>query len=78
MNTVICNALKGWDCTKQEKIDRYMVEELDGSQNEYGWCKSKLGANAILSVSLAVARAGAAAKKQPLYEYIKELSGNQN
>lgn len=55
-----------------------MVEELDGSQNEYGWCKSKLGANAILSVSLAVARAGAAAKKQPLYEYIKELSGNQN
>jgi enolase len=44
-----------------------MIEELDGTSNEYGWKKSKLGANAILAVSLAVARAGAAAKGQPLY-----------
>ena len=36
-----------------------MVEELDGSKNEFGWCKSNLGANAILAVSLALARAGA-------------------
>ena len=37
-----------------------MVEELDGSKNDWGWCKSNLGANAILAVSLATARAGAA------------------
>jgi enolase len=44
-----------------------MVEELDGSQNEWGWSKSKLGANAILAVSLANARAGAASSRIPLY-----------
>ncbi len=44
-----------------------MVQKLDGSKNEYGWSKSKLGANAILAVSLAVARAGAAEKGIPLY-----------
>lgn len=37
-----------------------MVEELDGTKNEWGWCKKNLGANAILAISLAVARAGAA------------------
>jgi hypothetical protein len=36
-----------------------MVHELDGTQNEWGWCKQKLGANAILAVSLAVCKAGA-------------------
>lgn len=44
-----------------------MVEKLDGTKNEYGWNKSKLGANAILSVSLALARAAAAEKQMPLY-----------
>lgn len=39
-----------------------MVQTLDGTKNEFGWSKSKLGANAILAVSLAVARAAAAAK----------------
>ena len=43
-----------------------MTEELDGTQNEYGWKKSKLGANAILAVSLACGRAGAAAKVKKL------------
>jgi len=52
-----------------------MVEELDGSKNEYGWSKSKLGANAILAVSLATARAGAADKGIPLYKYVAELAG---
>merc|ERR1712144_126854 len=55
--------------------DKMMVETLDGSQNEWGWSKSKLGANAILSVSMAVARAGAAASSMTLYEYIAKLSG---
>merc|ERR1719327_765462 len=43
--------------------------------NEWGWSKSKLGANAILAVSMAVCRAGAAANKGALYKYIAKLSG---
>ena len=53
-----------------------MVQVLDGSKNEWGWCKSNLGANAILGVSLAVCRAGAHAKKIPLYRHIADLAGN--
>merc|ERR1712176_1121406 len=67
--------LVGMDVTEQSKIDKKMVEELDGTTNEWGWCKSKLGANAILAISMAVCRAGAAAKEQPLYEYIANLAG---
>ena len=52
-----------------------MVEELDGTKNEWGWCKSKLGANAILAVSLAVARAAADFQKLPLYAYVAKLAG---
>lgn len=47
-----------------------MIEKLDGSKNEYGWSKSNIGANSILAVSLAVARAGAHSQKLPLYAYI--------
>ena len=53
-----------------------MVQTLDGSQNEWGWSKSKLGANAILGVSMAVCKAGAASKGMPLYQHIAELAGN--
>jgi len=52
-----------------------MVEELDGTKNEWGWCKKTLGANAILAVSLALARAGAAETGVPLYSYIAKLAG---
>merc|ERR1719245_2064493 len=44
-------------------------------KNEWGWSKSKLGANAILAVSMALCRAGAAASETTLYEYIARLSG---
>ncbi|KAJ0620340.1 putative phosphopyruvate hydratase [Helianthus annuus] len=54
--------------TEQTKIDNFMVQELDGTTNEWGWCKQKLGANAILAVSLAVCKAGASVKKIPLYK----------
>lgn len=54
-----------------------MVEEIDGTQNEWGWCKQKVGANAILAVSLAVARAGADAKRIPLYHYLADLAGKR-
>merc|ERR1719356_1236366 len=75
VNTIIAPKLVGLDVTKQTQIDKLMVESLDGTQNEWGWCKSKLGANAILAVSMAVCRAGAAASRMPLYKYIARLSG---
>ncbi|CAI5741293.1 unnamed protein product [Hyaloperonospora brassicae] len=76
VNDVIAPALLGKDVTQQTALDRFMVETLDGTQNEWGWCKKKLGANAILGVSLALCRAGAAAKQQPLWQYIADLAGN--
>ena len=75
VNNIISPALKGMDCTKQVQIDNKMVQELDGTKNGWGWCKEKLGANAILAVSLATARAGAASSKVPLYHYIAQLAG---
>jgi len=75
VNNKIAPKLIGMDVTEQSKIDKFMVEELDGSQNEWGWCKAKLGANAILAVSMAVCRAGAAASEMPLYQYIAKLGG---
>ena len=49
-----------------------MMIKLDGTEN-----KGNLGANAILAVSLAVCKAGAAASKLPLYKYIAKLAGNE-
>lgn len=67
VNTIIKPALLGKNVEDQKELDRIMVEELDGTKNEWGWCKSKLGANAILAVSMAAARAAAAHNKLPLY-----------
>lgn len=64
INEIIAPALKGLDVRSQEEIDKKMVE-LDGTFN-----KSKLGANAILAVSLAAARTAANALKTPLYMYL--------
>jgi enolase len=64
------------DVTKQSDIDKLMVEEIDGTKNEWGWCKSKVGANAILAISMAVCRGGAHVTKLPLYAYIAQLAGN--
>eukprot|EP00928_Gymnodinium_smaydae_P020927 TRINITY_DN180_c1_g1_i1.p1 TRINITY_DN180_c1_g1~~TRINITY_DN180_c1_g1_i1.p1 ORF type:complete len:861 (+),score=246.89 TRINITY_DN180_c1_g1_i1:164-2746(+) len=75
VNNIIAPKLVGMDVTDQAGIDKLMVEELDGSKNEWGWSKAKLGANAILAVSMAVCRAGAAARDEPLYMYIARLGG---
>jgi len=75
VHAIISPGLKGMDVTKQEQIDKRMVEELDGTKNDWGWCKQKLGANAILAVSLATARAGADAHKIPLYKHLARLAG---
>jgi len=77
VHKILSPALKGMNVREQTKIDKKMVEELDGTQNEWGWCKQKVGGNAILAVSLALARAGAADKKVPLYQYLAELSGKR-
>ena len=74
VNTVIGPALisKNVDVTKQTEVDALMLE-LDGTEN-----KSKLGANAILGVSLAVCKAGAAHKGVPLYRHIADLAGHSD
>jgi len=64
VNGEIAEALMGFDVTEQVAIDQ-MMGELDGTEN-----KSRLGANAILGVSLAVARAAADYTGQPLYRYV--------
>jgi enolase len=64
VNNEIAEELIGWDATEQMAIDKALLE-LDGTPN-----KSKLGANAILGTSLAVAKAAAAALGLPLYRYI--------
>ncbi|KAJ1608882.1 enolase (2-phosphoglycerate dehydratase) [Cryptosporidium canis] len=76
VNKIIAPAFIGKDPTHQAELDTMMTEQLDGSKNEYGFTKSKLGANATTAVSFALARAGAAAKGVPLYKYIAELAGN--
>jgi len=68
VNKIIAPKLKGRDPTRQKEIDNFLIK-LDGTKN-----KSKLGANAILAVSLAVCRAGAAAKNLSLYQYISQLA----
>ena len=64
VNTLIAPALIGLDAADQSGIDRFLIE-LDGTDN-----KGKLGANAILGVSMAVAKAAAASAGLPLYRYI--------
>jgi len=60
----IAGRLRGMDAADQQGIDQAMIE-LDGTPN-----KHRLGANAVLGVSMAVARASAAARRQPLFEYL--------
>jgi enolase len=75
VNTILAPALVGRDAAQQREIDEHMAQVLDGTKTENGWTKGKLGANAILGVSMAVARAGAAAAGLPLYRYIARLAG---
>ncbi|AFP84557.1 phosphopyruvate hydratase [secondary endosymbiont of Ctenarytaina eucalypti] len=69
VNGTIAQALTCKEATDQSALDATMID-LDGTEN-----KSKLGANAILAVSLAAAKAAAASKGMPLYEHIAELNG---
>ncbi|WP_166424748.1 phosphopyruvate hydratase [Paraglaciecola sp. 20A4] len=69
INEHIATALLGNSAFEQKKIDQIMID-LDGTEN-----KETFGANAILAVSLAVAKAAAIEKKIPLYQHISELNG---
>src|SRR5512137_1645897 len=69
VNKKIAPKLIGLDCHHQETIDNLMLK-IDGSEN-----KGKLGANALLPVSMAITKAGATATGVPLYVYIGELFG---
>lgn len=67
----IARKIVGKDCRNQEEIDSIMIS-LDGTKN-----KSVLGANSILAVSMACARAAAVASKKPLYRYLTSLTKNK-
>jgi len=72
VNEIIAPALLGMDPREQAKLDQIMRNDLDGTEN-----KGKLGANAVLAVSMAIAKAGAAEKGIPLYQHIADLAGNR-
>jgi enolase len=69
VNTTIAALLKGQDAADQRALDDRMIE-ADGTEN-----KAKLGANAILAVSLAAAKAAAISRRIPLYQHIADLNG---
>jgi enolase len=68
VNNILAPEIVGWDPTENRKIDKLMLQ-MDGTKN-----KDKLGANAILGVSLSVARAAAAACGVPLYKYLNPMA----
>jgi enolase len=72
VNEIIAPQLIGKSVLNQEELDNFMIQ-LDGTDN-----KGKLGANAILGVSMAICRAGAAEKGVPLYRHIADLAGNKH
>jgi enolase len=72
VNSIIAPQLVGKNVVEQEAIDKLMLS-IDATDN-----KGKLGANAILAVSMAVCKAGAAEKGVPLYRHIADLAGNKN
>src|SRR6266576_4823463 len=72
VNGEIARAVAGFDAADQRGLDHKMIT-LDGTPT-----KSRLGANAILAVSMAAARAAAAATKQPLYKYLSKYSSDRS
>ncbi len=72
IRTAIAEAVMGMDAADQRALDRRMLD-ADGTPN-----KGKLGANAILAVSMAAARAAAAALRQPLYRYLARYSSDSS
>ena len=74
---VIGPELIGKSVFTQQVIDDFMIKDLDGSISEFGYQKSNLGANSILAISLALARAGASHNNKQLFEYLAILASNE-
>ena len=72
MNTAIAQNITGLDALDQTALDRRLIE-LDGTP-----AKARLGANAILAVSMAAARAAASSQRQPLYRYVSRYSSDRS
>lgn len=72
INKILAQKLKGKNVTKQREIDEFLIK-LDGTKD-----KSRFGANAILPVSMAVCRAGAAARGISLYQYINQITNHKS
>ncbi|RXE22852.1 phosphopyruvate hydratase, partial [Xanthomonas perforans] len=68
VNGTIAETLKNFDAADQQGLDRRLID-LDGTEN-----KGRLGANALLGVSLAAAHAVAASRKQPLWQYLSTIT----
>ncbi len=68
VNKIIAKKLVGFDCRNQRKIDNFLIE-LDGTEN-----KARLGANAVLGVSMAACKAGALCSDKKLYEHVQKMS----
>ncbi|MDD3083876.1 MAG: phosphopyruvate hydratase [Candidatus ainarchaeum sp.] len=71
INEILSVAVQGLDCREQKKIDDILIKE-DNTDN-----KSKLGANSLLAVSMACAKAGSIASKKELFQYVSDLSGRK-
>ena len=71
INTIICEAIYGMDASAIYAVDKAMIQ-ADGTKD-----KSRLGANAVLAVSIACARAAAASLGLPLYQYLGGINGNR-
>ncbi|HEX7042152.1 MAG TPA: phosphopyruvate hydratase [Patescibacteria group bacterium] len=72
VNSLIGPKLVGMEVTKQQEIDKAMID-MDGTQN-----KSRLGSNAMLSVSIAVVKAGAYSSIMPVFLYLRQFLNNKN
>lgn len=72
VNTIIAPAISGIDASHQSEVDKKMIE-LDGTQN-----KSRLGANAILSVSMAICKAASRSSVLPLFLYLRQFVKKEN
>ncbi len=71
VNKIIAKKIIGFDCRKQREIDNILIE-LDGTEN-----KARLGANAIVGISIAVCKAGAICSNKELYKYVQKLSNSK-
>ncbi|KAK8485232.1 hypothetical protein V6N13_054014 [Hibiscus sabdariffa] len=77
VNIIFDPTLVGKDPSEQTAIDNFRVQQLYETQNEWGWCKQRLSANAILVVSLVVCKVGVEVKIIPLYKHIENRAGNK-